>query len=261
MIAGLRGIVRAVAAVVFLAVWGGAHLVTRPFARGVRGRDRWRRRLLGGGCRGVLRLLNVRIAVEGRPPSRAGVLVTNHLSYVDVLVLGALFDAVFVSRADVKDWPGIGLFARGSETIFLDRGRKRQLPGVVEHMRALVERGVQVVFFPEGTSGRGDVVMPFRSSLFEVPVRAGVVAHAAALDYRTAPGDEPAETAVCWWGDADFLPHLWSLLRLRGVDARVAFADAEIEPTTRKEMARRAQEAVQSRFRPSAGGPLPEALH
>ena len=102
--------------------------------------------------------------------------------------------------------------------------------------------------------------MPFRSSLFEVPVRAQVVAHAAALEYRTAPGDEAAETAVCWWGDREFLPHVWSLLRLRGVEARVAFAGVEIEPTTRKEMARRAQEAVESRFRPSAGGPPSEAI-
>ena len=250
MIAGLRAVVRAVSTVLFLVTWAIAHAIARPWYRGQR-IETWRRRVLGGGCRGVLRLLNVHVRIEGPVPGRAGVLVTNHLGYVDVLVLGSVLPAVFVSRADVADWPLIGPLARASGTLFLDRERKRELPRVVEAMHAWLGRGVQVIFFPEGTSGRGDVVMPFRSSLFEVAVLAGATVHAAALDYRTHPDDLPADEAVCWWGEVGFLPHAWKLLRSRRVDARIAFASGVVAVGDRKTMARDAQHAVEACFRPS----------
>ena len=252
MIAAARAVGRIVGCLGFLAGWGIVHLLALPFCARGRRRERWRRNVLGGGCRGVLRILGIGVTIEGTAPARPGILVTNHLGYVDVLVLGSILDVVFVSRDDVRDWPLIGPFARASGTVFLDRERKRQLPQVVEVLRAWNARGTRIVFFPEGTSGRGDVVMPFRSSLFEAAVRAGATVHAAALDYRTAPGDAPAEVAVCWWGDTGFAPHAWRLLRLREVRARVTFSDAEIAPTDRKTVAREAQAAVEKVFRPSA---------
>lgn len=252
MTAAVRAIGRATACLVFLAFWGVLNLLTLPFHRHGARRERWRRRVLGGGCRGVLRILGIEVTIEGELPRGAGILVTNHLGYVDVLVLGSVLDVVFVSRDDVAHWPVIGPFARASGTVFIDRDRKRQLPGVVEEMRSWNARGTRVVFFPEGTSGRGDVVMPFRSSLFQVAVTAGAVVHAGALHYATDPPDAPPEHAVCWWGDTDFGPHAWRLLRLRRVRARVSFSPEEIEPTDRKTMARRAQQAVESVFTPSA---------
>lgn len=251
MIAALRGLGRALGVLVFLALWGIGHLLAWPVATAFGRRESWRRGMLRGGCRGVLSILRIDVALHGVAPARPGILVTNHLGYVDVLVLGAVLDVVFVSRADVRNWPVIGPFARATGTVFIDRDRKRGLPEVVEEMHGWNARGVRIVFFPEGTSGRGDVVMPFRSSLFEVAVRAEAVVHAAAIDYSTADGDAPADVAVCWWGDTAFLPHAWELVRLRRVRARVNFSDAEIGPADRKQMARQAQAAVESVFRPS----------
>lgn len=248
----LRGIGRSVAVVGFLTAWGLLQALAFPLALAIGRREPWRRRVLRGGCRGVLRLLGIEVQVEGTVPAHPGILVTNHLGYVDILVLGSILDVVFVSRDDVRNWPLIGPFARVTGTVFLARDRKRDLPTVVDEMHAWNARGVRIVFFPEGTSGRGDVVMPFRSSLFEVAVRAETVVHAAALDYETAPGDAPAERAVAWWGDTDFGPHAWRLVRLRHVTARVNFSDAEIVPVDRKVAAREAQAAVESVFRPSA---------
>ena len=243
---------RAVVVTIFLLAWGVGHAAAWPLARLVGHGETWRRNLLGGGCRGVLQILAIDVAVEGRLPDESGVLVTNHLGYVDVLVLGSILDVVFVSRADVQRWPLIGPLARASGTVFIDRERKGTLPAIVEELREWNARGTRIVFFPEGTSGRGDVVMPFRSSLFEAPVRSGAVVHAAALHYATLDGDAPADRAVCWWGTMDFTPHAWELLRLRRVRARVTFSDEAIRSADRKEAARRAQTAVEGVFTPSA---------
>jgi len=254
VIAALRGIGRTVAVLCFLVSWGIGSALLWPLAAASGRQEGWRKSVLRGGCRGVLWLLNVRVTVDGAPPAGTGILVTNHLSYVDILVLGSFLEVVFVSRDDVRNWPVIGPFARVTGTVFIDRDRKSALPAVVESMHAWNAQGVSIVFFPEGTSGRGDVVMPFRSSLFESAVRAEAVVHAAALHYATASGDDAPETAVCWWGDTDFLPHAWRLVRLRRVDARVTFSDAEIVPVDRKQAAREAHAAVERVFRPSSNG-------
>lgn len=252
MIRALRATLRLGAAGAYLVALGLVHGIGRPFHRGDRA-ETWRRHLLSNGCRGVLVLLGIRVQVQGKAPSTPGILVTNHLGYLDILVLGATLDAIFVSRADVADWPGVGPLTRWSGTIFLDRERRGQLPVVVDAMRAALATGAQVVFFPEGTSGRGDVVMPLRSSLFEVARSAKTPVRAAALDYVVLEEDGPrAEDVVCWWGDMDFMPHLWTLAGLSSVRATLRFAEAEVAGIDRKQMARSAQSAIESVFVPTA---------
>jgi hypothetical protein len=104
--------------------------------------------------------------------------------------------------------------------------------------------------FPEGTSTRGDQVLAFRPSLLAPAAERGLPVRAACLRYETLAGDPPASLAVCWWGDAPFLPHLRGLLALRGVEATVAFDPDPVQESDRKELAEKLRRKVNSLFRP-----------
>ena len=212
---------------------------------------RARRRLFRLWSRAVLRLIGVRVRAHGTAPTAPVALVANHLSYLDVLVLGACLhpDVRFVAKADVARWPAFGRLASAVGTIFIDRTRKRDLLRVLPLLESRLGAGDTVVFFPEATSSPGRELLRFRSPLFEAALRAGRPVAIAALGYETRAGDPPAATAVCWWGDMEFLPHLFGLMRLRGVEARVEFSEELLWDDDRKRLALRAHEATAKRLR------------
>ncbi|HEX6885761.1 MAG TPA: lysophospholipid acyltransferase family protein [Planctomycetota bacterium] len=200
--------------------------------------------------RGMCALLGVRLQVCGTPPRGGTLLVSNHLSYLDILVLAALFPCTFVSKAEVARWPVIGFLARAMGTVFLERERKRTLAGVNEVLAARLARGQALVIFPEGTSTSGADVLAFRPALLEPAVALGLPVHFAALQYATAPGERPASEVVCWWGDMTFGSHLLGLLALPGVEASIVFGAEPLRATDRKELALRLRRAVVESLRP-----------
>jgi len=216
-------------------------------------RGRARAPLLRFWSRSLLRILDISVEVRGTPPPPGVALVANHLSYLDIVVLGSLVDAVFVAKADVAGWPGIGALARRAGTIFIERTRKRDLVRVLPLVESQLRAGRTVVFFPEGTSTAGDVILPFRSSLFAAAVRTSRPAACAALHYATDARDPHAALAVCWWGDMSFLPHLFALMKLRGVRATVSFPAETLWEDDRKRLALQAHEAVHKHWRPVLG--------
>lgn len=213
-------------------------------------RRRWRYVCMRSWSRLVTRLASIRIEVEGRAPLPPHVLVSNHLGYVDVLVLGAVVDGCFVSRGDVRSWPVVGWLSRSVRAIFVDRSRRADVGRVASEMEARLAEGEGIILFPEGTSTAGDRVLPFRPSLFDAAVRAAVPVHFVTIRYATEPPDPPAHRSVCWWSDMEFVPHLLGLLRLRGVRATVRFGDAPIGGSDRKTLAAALHQAVLSRFTP-----------
>lgn len=215
--------------------------------------ETWRREYFGGACRGILRRLNARVEVDGTFPLEGGFLVTNHLGYFDVLVLASLGPVVFVSRADVEHWPLVGRLTKWCSTIYIDRARREQIPSVVDEMRSALATGSQVVFFPEGTSGPGDAVMPFRASLFDAASAGDVPVRVGALSYATRSGDPAAREAVCWWGDAGFARHFFRLAGLSQITAKVTFPDGVYRSADRKVLAQQCRDAVQSAFVPVTG--------
>lgn len=210
---------------------------------------RGRARLFRLWSRAVLRVLGVKVRVIGSPPRASAAIVANHLSYLDVPLLGSLVDATFVAKADVSGWPALGRLARALGTVFIDRTRKRDLLRVLPRLRSLLAVGGSVVFFPEATSSPGREVLRFRSPLFDAPVRAGRPVVVATLHYETGAGDPPASTAVCWWGDMEFAPHLLALMRLRGITATVELSPETLWDDDRKRLAQRAYDATCKRFR------------
>lgn len=161
-------------------------------------------------CAFLLRRLSIDLKVCGRIPDR-GLIVCNHLSYLDIIVFSALAPCAFVSKREVRAWPIFGLFAAIAGTIFVDRSRPALAQKSVEEMQATLNSGVRVVLFPEGTSTGGDTVLPFKPALFESAIETQQPITAAHLRYKPDGGD--ASRLVCYWGEMTFLPHL---LRLMG---------------------------------------------
>lgn len=202
-------------------------------------RRSWRRYIKRNWCAAVCRALAVRVEVVGEPPRQPCFLVSNHLSYLDIPVLGSLVDTVFVSKAEVARWPGVGLLATRADTIYVDRERKRRLPEVNARIRDVLAHGDGVVVFPEGTSTGGERVLPFRPSLLASAAELGLEVRCAGLAYASGPGDPPASESVCWWRDMPFGPHVLGLLRLSGIRARVVFPSEAVRSSDRKELAER----------------------
>jgi 1-acyl-sn-glycerol-3-phosphate acyltransferase len=203
-------------------------------------------------ARAVLRGLRVELAVSGSPPAAPGLVVANHLSYLDIPVLAACFPAVFVSKAEVRRWPLIGLMSQTMGTVFVRREQKRDLPQTNAAIAAALARGDSVVLFPEGTSTQGSRVAPFRAPLLADAARSGLPVHYASLRYATEAGDPPASRAVCWWGDMPFAPHALELFGLRRISAQVSFGDAPIQEGNRKLLAEKLWHAVEGLFIPVA---------
>lgn len=216
---------------------------------------RYRRWAFRAWCRACLRIAGVRVEREGRPPERPFFLVANHLSYLDIFVLGAdLSDAVFVAKHEVADWPMVGMLARAVETIFINRADLPDLMRVNGEVEAALDRGRSVIMFPEGTSTPGLRVERFMSPVLDPPARRAMPVHAATLHYRTTPSDPPAVWSVCWWGAMTFAPHVLGFLLLDGVEAGLSYAAQPQQSSDRKALARRLQAQVEAAFAPIVSG-------
>jgi len=194
-------------------------------------------------CATALRRLGIALQPEGEFPSR-GLLVANHLSYLDVLVLSAIHPCVFVSKKEVRSWPLFGLMAKLSGTVFVDRARTFAAHAANAEMSNALEQGTVVVLFPEGTSSDGSQVLPFRPALFDAATKAGAYVVSAHMSYDVADGS--AASDVCYWGSMSFFPHLLRLLSRHEVRARVRFAAETRKFADRKLAARITRETVAS---------------
>ncbi len=209
----------------------------------------------------VLRsLLRIRVRVDGAPVrDRAVLFVSNHVSWVDIVVIGSLSPVAFVAKREVRSWPLVGVTAAMQRTVFVDRHRRHQTADAVGEMVARLKGGTSVVLFAEGTSSDGNRVLPFRSALL------GAVKHVAA--HSDAAGDiliQPMSISytsthgiplgrqhrplVAWYGDLDFMPHIKALIARGAVDAVVSYGepvkvDAAID---RKALTRRLEGTVRT---------------
>ncbi len=152
------------------------------------------------------------------------VFVSNHSSWLDVPVLGGRLDAAFVAKTEVGGWPVINLVARLGRTEFVSRQRSR-LASERDAMRARVERGDNLILFPEGTTSDGSRVMPFRSTFFAIAEGANppLIQPVSVVYDRLAglPAGRSSRPLFAWYGDMDIASHFWRLAQNRGLRATV----------------------------------------
>lgn len=205
----------------------------QPWSRAKPLTTRERATWLQGAAATVLRRIGMEVMAEGNPP-RDGLMVSNHLSYLDVLAYASTMQCAFVAKREVREWPVFGAFATMAGTIYVDRERRSANDGAARLIEEALAAGVPVILFPEGTSSDGGRVLPFHSSFFEPAIRAGASVTAAAIGYASSTADE---AALAYHGDDVFGTHLVRTLGLRDLKARVTFAPARCY-ADRKEAAR-----------------------
>lgn len=188
-----------------------------------------------------LRIFGYSADVVGKIPKK-GLLFSNHLSYLDILAICAVTPAVFVSKAEVRNWPLFGWFATIGGTVFVNRERRTQVGEVNQEVEAALAAGALVVIFPEGTSTNGEKILPFRTSLLEPAARGGHEIAVGWLHYELKDGD--ASNEVCYWGNHNFFPHLFNLLGKKSVHAMLRFKKFSRTTEDRKELAKQLHAAV-----------------
>jgi len=182
------------------------------------------------------KILGIHISIIGRENRRKNqhyCIISNHMSYLDILVVGACFPVLFVSRHDVKYWPLLGTIAWVRGSIFVDRSitGSKERPYVKQIIDYLTS-GFNVIVFPEGTTSNGNGVLPFKKTVFSCPVRAKVPVLPISIRYTHIDSQAFSESNrdwVCWYGDMTFLNHFWGVLQLRRLDVTVSIHPAEFE--------------------------------
>jgi len=180
--------------------------------------------------RRVIHRAGIAIEVEGDPPP-CGLVVSNHLTYLDIPIFSAVMPCFFVSKSEVDRWPVFGTAARNGGTIFTDRSSLASATATAQLIAERLELPVPVLLFPEATSTDGAEVRPFHSRLIHPAVEAGAPITAASIRYVLDDGAEERE--ICWFGDEDFLPNVWKVLGLNGVTAQLSFGEPQIYPHRR----------------------------
>jgi len=164
-------------------------------------------------CRIALKILRLRLTVQGQPMAMRGAMVANHASWLDIFVLNAVDRVFFVSKAEVAQWPGIGWLARATGTVFIRRDR-REAPQQKLLFEARLRAGHRLLFFPEGTSSDSQRVLPFKSTLFAAffapELRDLLHIQPVSVKYAAPDGADPRFYG--WWGDMDFGRHLLRIL-------------------------------------------------
>ncbi len=197
---------------------------------------RLRRRLPGIWHRIACRLLGLRIHVNGAcARGRPLMIAANHASWLDILVLSAVADVVFIAKSEVKTWPIFNTLARLQATIFIEREERRKTGDQVNEIGARLAGGEIVVLFPEGTTSDGNRLLPVKTSLFGAAAAAlptapeGVVLiQPVAVAYTRAHGlplGRFHRALAAWPGDTELLPHLSGVLRMGSLEAEVTFCE------------------------------------
>ena len=151
-------------------------------------------------------------------------IISNHLSYVDGFVLGSLFPVVFISKREVKKWPVVGLWAILCGTIFIDRQRKTRVRLLVAETSRKLKEGANILLFPEGHATNGERMLPFQTVPLAAPLRNRSIIVPVTLVYSSID-DQAVSKAnrdlVYCYDDMAFAPHIWRLLALRSIEAKV----------------------------------------
>jgi 1-acyl-sn-glycerol-3-phosphate acyltransferase len=197
-----------------------------------------------GYCRLVLRALGIRITVSGGPIRnlRGVLVVSGHVSWVDIFAIGAVMPGSFVARADLIDWPVIGILTRMMKIIPIERASLRRLPMVVSAVTERLRNGQTVVAFPEGTTWCGLAYGPFRPAMFQAAVDAARPVQPLGLTYHDRDGRR--STLAAFIGEDTLIASIGRLVKARRTVVHVQVGSLQLPGDNRRDLAARCEAAV-----------------
>ena len=198
-----------------------------------------------GWSEGMAFILNIKLKVSGEPPKPPFILVSNHLSYIDIVPMFINMRCTFVAKKEVESWPGLGYMVKKTGVIFIDRNVRKDVTRVNKIMEKSLNKHQGIVLFPEGTTTGGDKVLPFRSSLLNYAASKSIPVYHSALQYKTSDDDPPADETVCFYGGRDPFPnHVFKLAANKRIECRVFYSREPSVDEDRKKLAGKLQSKV-----------------
>jgi 1-acyl-sn-glycerol-3-phosphate acyltransferase len=206
-----------------------------------------RRFILQCWSKSLLRIFNVHIETDGQELHglRGGLIITNHISWLDVFVLNAVVPMRFVAKSEVRRWPVIGWLCARAQTLFIERGNARSASRMNVQLVALLQRGECLAIFPEGTTTDGRQVAHFHSSLLQPAIDAGAQVHPVAIRYQDDDGT--LSTAAAYIDDMSFGASMWNILSTPQLHVRlIATAPLAAQAMDRRGLTHAARERIGS---------------
>ncbi len=237
--------------VTFVLAAGAARRATKGFRR-----RRFSVRITSFFSRWVRELLNVQVEIEGRSfrdLPQPCLILANHLSYLDVLILAAAVPSVFVTSVELEESLFLGRISKLAGSLFVERRRRTQVRRQVEALARILREGFRVVLFPEGTSSDGETLLSFKSGLIEATRLAHCAVVPVRLRYKRLDGAvvTPANRdRIFYYGEMGFFRHLWGLLAAREISVSVSVLEPLLphHGHSRKELSGRARSQIAQRY-------------
>lgn len=171
----------------------------------------------------LLAILNVELASQGSPaPAGPMLIVANHTSWLDILVMLAARPARFVAKSDIRGWPLIGAVVAGADTLFIERANRRDALRVTTSMAEALRNGDVLAVFPEGTTGDGSALLPFHANLLQAALLADAAVQPVGIRFVSASTGAPSQAAN-YIGDDSLMGSLWRMLGAGPLRAEIAF--------------------------------------
>ncbi len=201
---------------------------------------------------GSIKITGMKLDIEGTCPDPPFFLVTNHLSYIDILPLWYCCKGTFIAKSEISKWPFFGIGAKVLGVLFINREDNRDIRRVNELISRQIGEEQGIILFPEGTSSGGDKVLPFNPALLLYPAFEEIPVNYATILYSTDTIDKPASEYICWWGDMAFFSHFFELLKLKKFQAKIIFGNESVVHNNRKVLASVLHQKVKENFKPNA---------
>lgn len=176
-------------------------------------------------------LINLKVTRIGHT-APAGLLVSNHLSYIDPFLIASQTPVIFVAKHDIRDWPWGGILTRCGGTLYINRGQRADVSRMTEGIQERADAGVPVGLFLEGTTSDGSHVLPFHPGLLQPAVDHGWKILPCAVTYRVAETGSPE--GISWYNDTPLFTHLWQLMQYTSIEAIIQFGPVVTAPNRKQ---------------------------
>jgi 1-acyl-sn-glycerol-3-phosphate acyltransferase len=175
----------------------------------------------------MLHCIGIRLELVGQAQIPGPLLlVANHISWLDITALHAARFCRFVSKADVRAWPLIGVLAAGVGTLFIRRESRKDAMRVVHHMGQSLQEGDVLAIFPEGTTSDGMALLPFHANLLQAAIATDTPVQALAIEFLDSASGQRS-LAPCYVGDDSLLGSVWRTLKAPPISVRISFGPVQ----------------------------------